>query len=103
MVVARFNADVTDRLLDGARKALADHGVREADVQVLRVPGAWELSPVCARLAKSGILVLSGILVEEADAVREAYAHLEELERPREGDWCAIVLRAPEQGMDPSP
>jgi ribosomal protein L11 methylase PrmA len=39
--------------------------------------------------------VLSGILDEEGDAVRAAYPDLELLDRPREADWCALVLRRP--------
>jgi 6,7-dimethyl-8-ribityllumazine synthase len=49
VVVARFNADITDRLLDGAREALTDHGVSAEGVHVVRVPGAWELPQTAAR------------------------------------------------------
>jgi 6,7-dimethyl-8-ribityllumazine synthase len=54
ILVARFNADVTDRLLDGALRCLRDHGASEGDVQVLRVPGAWELPQAAARVAALG-------------------------------------------------
>jgi len=47
---------------------------------------------IMAWLGATGTLVLSGILDEEADAVRSAYAELELVERPREADWCALVL-----------
>lgn len=43
ILVARFNADVTERLLEGALACLRDHGAAEGDVEVHRVPGAWEL------------------------------------------------------------
>lgn len=46
-----------------------------------------------ALLAPGGVLVLSGILNEEGDAVRAAYPDFDLLERPRDGDWCALVLR----------
>ena len=49
ILAARWNPRVTDALVDGARKAFADHGVAEDDVDVFRVPGAWEL-PVTAAL-----------------------------------------------------
>lgn len=52
VVVSRFNADVTERLLDGATACLREHGVHDADVTVLRVPGAWELPQTAARLAE---------------------------------------------------
>jgi 6,7-dimethyl-8-ribityllumazine synthase len=48
IVVARWNAVITDRLLQGALDCLHRSGVRRDDVQVVRVPGAWEI-PVAAR------------------------------------------------------
>ncbi|MFV8753253.1 50S ribosomal protein L11 methyltransferase [Nannocystaceae bacterium ST9] len=44
-------------------------------------------------LAPGGALVLSGILVEEGDEVRAAYPSLIEVERRRENDWVALILR----------
>jgi 6,7-dimethyl-8-ribityllumazine synthase len=49
-VVSRFNESVTQRLLEGALDALVRHGVAFDDVDVLWVPGAWEL-PFAARRA----------------------------------------------------
>jgi len=49
VVVARFNAVVTDRLEGGALDCLRRHGVADEDVVVARVPGAFELAGV-ARL-----------------------------------------------------
>lgn len=54
VLVARFNAQVTDRLREGAVAALTDHGVAEADIQIVRVPGAWELPQAAARAAAAG-------------------------------------------------
>ena len=54
VLVARFNADVTERLLDGALRCLREHGGSEDDVEVYRVPGAWELPQAAARIAASG-------------------------------------------------
>ncbi len=50
VIVSRFNETVTQRLEDGATTALLRAGVSEADVDVIRVPGAWEL-PTAARAA----------------------------------------------------
>lgn len=44
-------------------------------------------------LAPGGMLVLSGILIEEGDAVRAAYPSLVDVERRTENDWVALVLR----------
>lgn len=54
IVVARFNELVTERLLDGALAALRRHGVDERDIEVVWVPGAFELPLVTRRLAGSG-------------------------------------------------
>jgi 6,7-dimethyl-8-ribityllumazine synthase len=54
LLVARFNADLTDRLLEGARRALVEHGAAVEDMTTIRVPGAWELPQAAARAAESG-------------------------------------------------
>ncbi len=48
IVVARWNAVITDRLLEGALDALVRSGARRADIEIIRVPGAWEI-PAAAR------------------------------------------------------
>src|SRR3990172_3226014 len=53
VVVSRFNEVITSRLLAGARSALERHGVRDDDVDVAWVPGAFELPIAARRLAES--------------------------------------------------
>ncbi len=53
IVVSRFNEDVTSRLLAGAREALAQHGVREEDIDIAWVPGAFELPLAARKLAET--------------------------------------------------
>lgn len=53
LVVSRFNEPVTTRLLAGARSALERHGVREEDIDVAWVPGAFELPLAARKLAES--------------------------------------------------
>jgi 6,7-dimethyl-8-ribityllumazine synthase len=48
IVVSRFNSFVTEPLLSGALHALEQCGAEKSSVEVLRVPGAWEL-PIAAR------------------------------------------------------
>ena len=50
VVASRFNEEITRKLADGAVEALVKHGVAFDDVDVIWVPGAWEL-PVAARRA----------------------------------------------------
>ena len=54
IVASRWNPAIVDVLIDGARRELAGHGVDAADVDVVRVPGAWEIPAVAARLARDG-------------------------------------------------
>jgi 6,7-dimethyl-8-ribityllumazine synthase len=52
VVVARYNRDVTAKLLEGARAALAETGAGRVDV--FEVPGAFELPLAALRLARRG-------------------------------------------------
>ncbi|GAB6195822.1 6,7-dimethyl-8-ribityllumazine synthase [Lysobacter xanthus] len=54
IIASRWNPRITDTLVAGARKTFADHGVDEAAVDVVRVPGAWEIPLAAARLAQAG-------------------------------------------------
>ena len=54
VVVSRFNELVTERLLAGARTRLAEGGVDDASVDVVWVPGAFELPLAAAEAAHSG-------------------------------------------------
>ena len=53
IVASRFNLIVTDRLVTGARRTLVDRGVSPDRIDVVYVPGAWEL-PLAARVACRG-------------------------------------------------
>ena len=53
IVAARFNDFIVDRLLSGALDTLVRHGAVDADITVVRVPGAWELPLVAKRMAAS--------------------------------------------------
>jgi 6,7-dimethyl-8-ribityllumazine synthase len=54
IVVSRFNELVTERLLEGARACLLQHGLAEDAIDVIHVPGAWELPGAAQRAAASG-------------------------------------------------
>lgn len=51
IIASRWNPRITDTLVTGARKTFAEHGVAEDAVDVIRVPGAWEIPLAAARLA----------------------------------------------------
>jgi 6,7-dimethyl-8-ribityllumazine synthase len=54
LVVARFNSFVVESLLDGAIDALKRHGASDADITIVRVPGAFEMPLVLEKLAAKG-------------------------------------------------
>src|SRR5690606_12425329 len=51
IIASRWNPRIVDALVAGARKAFVDHGVAEDALDVIRVPGAWELPVTVARVA----------------------------------------------------
>ncbi len=53
IVVARWNAVITDRLLQGALDGLYRSGAAKADVEIVRVPGAWEIPAAARALAEA--------------------------------------------------
>ena len=53
VIASRFNQTIVERLVDGALDALVRHGVRADDVDVVWVPGAWELATAARRLLAS--------------------------------------------------
>ncbi|MBL8748482.1 MAG: 6,7-dimethyl-8-ribityllumazine synthase [Planctomycetes bacterium] len=66
IAVARFNEVVTERLLHGALQTLRENGVADGDVEVLWVPGAFELPMACRWLADArrfDALVMLGAVV----------------------------------------
>jgi 6,7-dimethyl-8-ribityllumazine synthase len=54
IVVSRFNDFVTSRLQQGAQQYLTDHGFAASDVDVLPVPGAFEIPIAAQRVAETG-------------------------------------------------
>ncbi len=53
IVAARFNDFITSRLLDGALDALQRHGVAENDIEIVKVPGSYEIPLAAKMLAQS--------------------------------------------------
>jgi 6,7-dimethyl-8-ribityllumazine synthase len=75
IVVARWNAVITDRLLDGALDALLRSGAQRSDVQVVRVPGAWEIPAAARTIANAGredAIITLGCLLRGETAHYEA-------------------------------
>ena len=66
ILASRWNARITDALVAGARRCLAENGVPDEAVDVVRLPGAWELPLAAQRLATAGAhraLIVLGCVV----------------------------------------
>ena len=75
IVVARWNAVITDRLLDGALDALLRSGATRPDIEIVRVPGAWEIPAAARTLAeqqKVDAIITLGCLLRGETAHYEA-------------------------------
>jgi 6,7-dimethyl-8-ribityllumazine synthase len=56
VVVSRYHAEVTDRLLEGAARVFHAAGGRDEQLMVVDAPGSWELIPIAAAMLQRGDL-----------------------------------------------
>lgn len=82
IVVSRFNGEITEGLLDGARACLREAAVPDDDVTIVRVPGAFEIPIAAQRLAERGaydaIICLGCVIKGETmhfEYIAEAASH----------------------------
>jgi 6,7-dimethyl-8-ribityllumazine synthase len=82
IVVSRFNEEITDGLLRGAREVFSEASVRDEDLTIVRVPGAFEIPIAAQRLAESGdydAIVCLGCLIKgdtmHFEYIAEAASH----------------------------
>ena len=69
IVVARWNAVITERLLEGALDALLRSGARRSDVEIARVPGSWEIPAAARTLAEVATEPDALLSVRRIDAI----------------------------------
>jgi 6,7-dimethyl-8-ribityllumazine synthase len=69
IVVSRYNATITGKLLQGAVDTLTQAGIADDDIDVAWVPGAWEIPLVAQRFAETGryaaVLTLGAVIKGE--------------------------------------
>jgi 6,7-dimethyl-8-ribityllumazine synthase len=82
IVVSRFNEEITQGLLTGAREALREAGVRDDEVSIFHVPGAFEIPLAAKRAASSGqfaAVICLGCLIKgdtmHFEYIAEAVSH----------------------------
>ncbi len=54
LLAARFNSFIVERLVEGAVDALVRHGVSRENIEIIRVPGAYEMPIAAQRIAQTG-------------------------------------------------
>jgi 6,7-dimethyl-8-ribityllumazine synthase len=71
IVASRFNREIVDRLVAGARDALHRHGVVDDDIDLFWVPGAFEIPGVARRLVDNGrhlaVICLGAVIRGDTD------------------------------------
>ena len=69
LVVSRFNEFITDKLLSGALDALVRSGAKDSDIQIVKVPGAFEIPLVAKKMAtkkKINAIICLGAVIRGA-------------------------------------
>jgi 6,7-dimethyl-8-ribityllumazine synthase len=69
IVVSRFNDFITDKLLSGALDALVRSGAKDSDIQIVKVPGSFEIPLVAKKIAKKkglGAIICLGAVIRGA-------------------------------------
>ena len=71
IVVSRFNDDITGKMLEGALRILSENSVQEKNIQIVWVPGSFEIPLACQKLAKSrkpnGIVAIGAVIKGDTD------------------------------------
>ena len=79
IVASRFNHDIVEMLVVGAKRALRQHGVAEGDIDVFWCPGALEIAPLARRVSRQkagegpkyhGIICCGAVIRGETDHYR---------------------------------
>jgi 6,7-dimethyl-8-ribityllumazine synthase len=74
LVVSRFNEFITSKLLGGAIDCLKRHGATDEEIEVVWVPGSFEIPAVCKRLAEGG---KADAVIALGTVIRGATPHFE--------------------------
>lgn len=71
LVVAKFNSDITEKMLAGALRTLEENSVPKKSIEIVCVPGSFEIPLACQRLAKTkkfnGIVALGCVIKGDTD------------------------------------
>ena len=88
ILVSRFNSRVTERLLEGAVRTLLECGVAEVDLDIVYVPGAWELPLAARRAAARGYAAIVAL----GCVIRGETAHFDHVSRAATDGLSTVQL-----------
>nr|WP_310780544.1 6,7-dimethyl-8-ribityllumazine synthase [Candidatus Palauibacter scopulicola] len=88
ILVSRFNSRVTERLLEGAARATLECGVAEKDVDIVYVPGAWELPLAAQRAVTRGYAAIVAL----GCVIRGETAHFDHVSRAATDGLAKVQL-----------
>ncbi|BCL59752.1 hypothetical protein DGMP_04450 [Desulfomarina profundi] len=86
VVVARFNSFISEKLLEGALDSLVRSGALESDIDIVRVPGAFEIPLIAKRLAgsqKYNAVIVLGVVIRGPLPILTLWSMRFPKERPR--------------------
>jgi 6,7-dimethyl-8-ribityllumazine synthase len=76
VIASRFNSFIVDRLVEGAQDALVRHGVSAQDIELIKVPGAFEIPSVLGKVVEKKGKLYNGIICLGA-VIRGATPHFD--------------------------
>ena len=88
ILVSRFNSRVTERLLAGAARTTLECGVAEEDLDIVYVPGAWELPLAARRAAARGYAAIVAL----GCVIRGETAHFDHVSRAATDGLARVQL-----------
>ena len=110
IVVSEFNSFITDRLLAGALDAFSEAGATENQIEIVRVPGSFEIPVAARKLASSGrfdALICIGCILrgetphfEYVAAESARGIQLAQLDTGVPMSFCVLTCYSPEQAME---
>ena len=90
VVQSRFNQAITDKLVEGARRALEQNGVKPENISLFKVPGAFEIPLVCQKISQ--IKKYHGIITIGA-VIKGQTAHFEYISQAAINGVMAVMLK----------
>lgn len=90
IIQSRFNQTITDKLADGARRALSQAGIKPENIRLFKVPGAFEIPLACQKISQ--IKAYHGIITIGA-VIKGQTAHFEYISQAAINGVMSVMLK----------